>query len=491
MGLFDKILGQGKPAGPTFQPTTPFAPGSRFLEYEVVKVLGRGGFGITYLCRDRNLQNFCVIKEFAPRGLVARGNGGDLKPICPVLAPRFQEGKREFLAEVRRLAKFNHPNIVRVTRFFEAHSTAYFAMSFETGLTLRDLILKRGSNFADEEIAGIAEPLFQGVLAMHMAGLVHRDIKPDNIIVRGDGNPVLIDLGAAVQFQVDSSTEHQVIATPAYAPPEQLMPGGRLGPWTDIYAIGATLYELVTGKPPLPAPNRLREDSLRPAVEVGQGRISGRLLHLIDSALSLDYSERPQSIEEFLTAFAAQDDLTLKGVIRDTSLKMTTHFLNLAKPNDGLLRDELVAFFVVFPVIDLSWRLGKGIPDKATFARLFSFAGADLRSACENEFVRKDFHKTRGMLSESSLRARLEEYAASYLLDRQQEKWTYELLRKQLVRNCLVQATPQDATGFLELIGDVIDRARGRIKKELDKALTRVVWIKTENGWRREIKEVR
>lgn len=324
---------------------------------------------------------------------------------------------------------------------------------------------------------------------MHKAGLVHRDIKPDNIIVRSDGNPVLIDFGAAIQFQADSNIEHRIIATPAYAPPEQLVPGGRLGPWTDIYAVGATLYELVTGKPPVPAPNRLRGESIAPAVQAGQGRFSSRLLHLIDNAMSLDHSERPQSIEEFLSAFAAQDDSSLNGVIRDTTLKMTTHFLNWAKPNDGLLRDELVAFFVVFPVIDLSWRLGKGIPDKATFARLLSFSGVDSRHVCDDEMTKKGFLKTRGVLSENSLRARLEEYAASYLLDRQQEQWTYELLRKQLVRNCLAQPTPQDAAGFSELVGDVIDRARGRIKKELDKALTRVIWVKTETGWKREIKK--
>jgi serine/threonine protein kinase len=382
------------------EPVTPLRPGSTLFEYEIVKVLGMGGFGITYLCRDKNLDILCVLKEFAPRELVARARNGDLHAACTTLATRFLEGRKAFLLEARRLGKFNHPNIVRVTRFFEAHSTGYFAMSFETGITLCDLIKSRGAVFTDEDVAGIAEPLCQGILELHKVALVHRDIKPDNIIIRPDGSPVLIDLGAAVFFHEHGEVEHQIIATPAYAPLEQLSPGGRLGPWTDIYALGATLYELVTGRPPLSAFDRLRGESLRPAREVGRGRFSSRLLHLIDSALSLDHTERPQTIEEFLTAFSSKNDLILKTVIRDIPVKMMHHFMNWAKPSDCLLRDELVAFFITFPVIDLSWRLGKGIPDKATFARLFSLIGTDLRQVCEDEFVKRGFHRVREGVTE-------------------------------------------------------------------------------------------
>jgi len=470
------------------KPVRPLAPGSKLFEYEVAKVFGMGGFGITYLCRDKNLDNFCVVKEFAPRGLVVRERNGDLQPAAAIVATKFWEGRKDFLAEARRLGKFNHPNIVRVTRFFEAHSTAYFAMSFESGFTLRDLIKSRGVVFTDEEIAGIAEPLCQGVLELHKADLIHRDIKPDNIIIRPDGSPVLIDLGAAVQLQSNSETEHPVIATPAYAPLEQLTPGGRLGPWTDIYALGATFYEIIAGKPPASSLMRLRGEKLSPATEVGRGRFSDRLLHLIDSAMSMDYIERPQSVAEFLKTFASREDSTLQEVIHDTDWKMVSHFANWAKPNNELLRDEVAAFCIIFPIIDLSWRLGKDIPDVATFDRLLRLTSPNSLQICEEELRKRGFERTRGNLTSEFVRRRLEEYSACYLIDRQSNEWTYDLLRKQLVRNCLHNPPPEDITGFSELIESVIERARGRVKKGLRKALQRVFWVKTEDGWKREVR---
>lgn len=466
----------------------PLASGSKLLEYEVRTILGMGGFGITYLCRDRNLDNLCVVKEFAPRGLVARDENGDLQPASPVLAARFLEGKKNFLTEARRLGKFNHPNIVRVTRFFEAHATAYFAMSFETGLTLRDLIKSRDTTFTDEEVAGIAEPLCYGVLELHKADLIHRDIKPDNIIIRPDGAPVLIDLGAAVQIQSDAEIKHPVIATPAYAPLEQLTPNGKLGPWTDIYALGATLYELISGKTPISSVSRSRGEELLPATEVGRGRLSDRLLNLIDSAMSLDYLERPQSIAEFLRVFSSHDDAALRTVLEDIDWKMVNHFANWAKPNNHLYLDEVAAFCVIFPIVDLSWRIGKGIPDGTTFDRLFGLTAPDSLKICEDELHRRGFELTRGNLTREFVRRRLEEYSACYLIDRQSEKWTYELLRKQLVRNCLFEPIPVSIIGFSELMENVINRARGRVKKYYAKTLRRVFWVKTETGWNREVR---
>jgi serine/threonine protein kinase len=225
------------------------------LEYSVEHVLGRGGFGTTYLCTDEHLQKYVVVKEFTPHRIMIRERGGGLRPAGTDHA-LFAAALAEFLEEARKLARFRHPNIVRVTRYFEANGTGYFVMDYEAGASLRDILNAEDGPMSEREIEAVALPLCQGLSELHRAGLLHRDIKPENILVRPDGSPALIDFGAAVHFDGTSKGPIAFIGTATYAPIEQFDSHGNIGPWTDIYSMGAVMYEMIARYPPLPARDR-------------------------------------------------------------------------------------------------------------------------------------------------------------------------------------------------------------------------------------------
>lgn len=181
----------------------PLPKGQRVLEYSVERVLGQGGFGITYLCKDEHLRKYVVIKEFTPHRIMMRGRGGVLRP-AGAGGCLFATALAEFLEEARKLARFRHPNIVRVNRYFEANGTGYLVMDYEAGASLRDILDAEDGPMSEQEIEAVALPLCHGLSELHRAGLLHRDIKPENILVRPHGSPALIDFGAAVQFEGDS-----------------------------------------------------------------------------------------------------------------------------------------------------------------------------------------------------------------------------------------------------------------------------------------------
>ena len=339
----------------------PLPEGHKLLEYSVECVLGQGGFGTTYLCRDEHLRRQCVIKEFTPRRLIARRPDGRLQAIQRHAAREFSEGLAEFLEEARKLAQFAHPHIVRVTRYFEANGTGYFVMDHEAGGSLRGILDDAKDSMSEDAIEAIVEPLCRGLTALHGSGLLHRDVKPDNIVVRLDGSPVLIDFGASIRFGGSVNGPTAFIGTPAYAPVEQFDPHGNIGPWTDIYSMGAVMYEMIACRRPTPAYERVQGAEMVPASTIGGGKYSDRLLALIDQSLSLQPNERPQSISECLNFLQADRDLRFRELVGDISWKMVNHFSNWTKPNIGLNAEELVAFMLAFPAIDLSWRIGKGI----------------------------------------------------------------------------------------------------------------------------------
>ena len=448
---------------------SPLPKGHNLLEYRIEGVLGQGGFGTTYLCLDTNLRKRWVIKEYTPHFLAERKNNGDLKAIGWSLRNKFADAKATFINESRKLAKFNHKNIVRAARYFEAHNTAYLVMDYEAGQSLRAKINTQSVSFSEAEIEGLIGPVAEGLAELHRVGLLHRDIKPDNIIVRPDGAPALIDFGAAVRFRGQSGPL-DVVVTPAYSPPEQFDPTSSQGPATDIYALGAVMYELVCGAPPAPAFQRADGIKIKSAAEVGRGVYSDRILRLIDRCLCLEVSKRPQSIDEFFDLFGLAEDRLLVGIILDTAIKMITHFTNFATPNDGLLCEELIAFMILFPIIDLSWRIGKGTPDKATFVRLFDLMASKTVEICWATMADRGFTTKKRHLTLDIVRSRLDEYAATYLLDRQQPEWRYEMTRSQAGRNCLAISAAGDLIAFGELLHDVIDRARGRVKRGFEKA---------------------
>jgi serine/threonine protein kinase len=267
-------------------------------EYRVEKLLGVGGFGITYLAVDGNLNLRVALKEYLPGDIALRGADQSITPQSADTAPTFDWGKRRFMDESRTLASFRHPNIVRVMRFFEANGTAYMVMEYVEGDALPDW-LKPRRPLAEAQVAGLAGPLLDGLEVVHNSGFMHRDIKPGNIYVRNDGTPVLLDFGSARQ----KNEELTAIVTPGYAPFEQYHERGRQGPWSDIYAMAGVLYWLVTGNRPLDAAARMREDALPPAVQAGdRGRYRPEFLAAIDWALALNEDQRPQNVAQWRAA---------------------------------------------------------------------------------------------------------------------------------------------------------------------------------------------
>ena len=453
-------------------------------EYEIVDFLGQGGFGTTYLCVDKNLGRNCVLKEFSPHQLVERQGNGKIKAKAWRYRGAYKRGLKGFLKEARSLARFNHPNIVRINRYFEANNTAYFVMDYESGISLRTILTQQENQFEEQEIEAIIEPLCNGLEQLHKIGLIHRDIKPDNILIRPCGEPVLIDFGAAIDL---NDIDVEIVATPNYAPIEQYVARFPQGPWLDIYSLAATMYEMVSGYPPLQASRRIENDNLTPASEIGRGKYGDRLLGLIDKGLAIEPAERPQDIGEVLALLKIDNNRYLKQIIGGLSEKSIQHFLNWATPNNGLYTDELVAFFICFPIIDISWRIGKGSPTKDLFLSLYRSLDHNIIEKCHELVINAGFANQKRNLTLKTVESRIDEYSATYLLDRQAEKWTYKKTRYQCAKNCLAEDAKGDIDGFAGLMEDVIDRSRGRVKKEYNKAFRKVTWTRTPTGWKKGI----
>ncbi len=274
------------------------AAGHALQEYRIERVLGVGGFGLTYLATDANLNLKVAIKEYLPDDIAARGADNSITPRSPDTADTFDWGKRRFLDESRTVASFRHPNIVRVMRFFEANGTAYMVMEFVEGAALPDW-MKAHRPLAQAQVAALIEPLLDGLAVVHKAGFLHRDIKPGNIYVRDDGSPVLLDFGSARQRTGDLTT----IVSPGFAPFEQYHETGNQGPWSDIYALGGVLYWMITGRKPHDAAARVRTDTMPSALQIAdRGLFRPEFLAAIDWALAPHEEQRPQSVAEWRQA---------------------------------------------------------------------------------------------------------------------------------------------------------------------------------------------
>ena len=279
------------------------AAGSLLMWYEIRRVLGRGGFAVTYLAQDTHLQQAVAIKEYLPMGLAHR-SGTDVTAKTGGDAD-YAWGRERFLAEARTLARFRHRNIVRVVSFFEANNTAYLVMDFEEGQSLGQYLAEHPA--VDEaRLLEIVFPLMDGLEVLHREGFIHRDIKPENIYLRRDGSPVLLDFGAARHALGGQTQNLTALLSPGYAPLEQYFSQkDRQGPWSDIYAMGAVMYRIISGLKPAEASLRSSylingmDDPLKSARQVGLGRYSTRLLDAVDLALRLRENERPRSLAEW------------------------------------------------------------------------------------------------------------------------------------------------------------------------------------------------
>jgi len=270
--------------------------GYQFEGYRIEAILGAGGFGITYRAREVRLDRDVAIKEFLPRELAMRGeNGASVEPISADDRSTFEYGLSRFEDEARTLTRFRHPNIVPVHRAFEANNTAYLVMEYVEGASLYEVLHGR-KTLAEAQLRAVFGPLLDGLETVHDEGYLHRDIKPGNIYLRADGTPVLIDFGAARAAMTERSKTLTSVVTAGYAPFEQYFARGRQGPWTDIYAMAATMYRAVAGRKPPEAPERQQDDPFRGAAAAAQSEFGAALLAAIDTGLAVKPEERPQSV---------------------------------------------------------------------------------------------------------------------------------------------------------------------------------------------------
>src|SRR5262245_6821108 len=219
--------------------------------YRIVRVVGSGGFGITYQAEDVHLGTMVAVKEYYPFDFGDRNAAMSVRPKSERHKGPFEWGRANFLQEARTLAHFEHPSIVRVSRVFEANSTAYMVMRFEVGASFEDWLNQLGRQPTQGELDSIVSALLDALQMMHAENFLHRDIAPDNIIIRADGTPVLLDFGAARRAVAEMSRALTGIIKAGYSPHEQYSSDNRLqGPWSDLYALGGTLYRAVSGQPP-------------------------------------------------------------------------------------------------------------------------------------------------------------------------------------------------------------------------------------------------
>jgi serine/threonine protein kinase len=274
---------------------------SMLLEYRLEAVLGAGGFGMTYLGWDTHLEKHVAIKEYLPTDLAVRALDGSVVPITTEVQHDYRWGLERFILEARTLAKFSHPHIVRVNRYFEANGTGYMVMDYEKGESLYQL-LRRGAQPDEAKLKSVLMPLLDGLHAVHAAGFLHRDIKPGNIFVRESGSPVLIDFGAARHAIGGATKSLTSVLTPGYAPLEQYSSDGHQGPWSDIYAMAGVLYRVLVNDSPPDAVSRLKGDTVAGKLSAARGRVSESFLDAVRWGLALEEKQRPQSVQEWRRA---------------------------------------------------------------------------------------------------------------------------------------------------------------------------------------------
>jgi class 3 adenylate cyclase len=268
------------------------------MEYRVESVLGVGGFGITYLARDTQLEKSVAIKEYFPSAAVSRGANLTVTLATPDMANEYEAGLDRFLKEARTLAGFSHPHIVRVNRYFKDHGTGYMVMDYEDGESLKAW-LRRAPQPPADVVKGLLAPLLDGIEKVHEVGFLHRDIKPDNIFVRKRGDPVLIDFGSARQAMAGATHTLTTLVTPGYAPFEQYSANADQGPYTDLYALGGVLFFAMTGQNPPDAIGRMKGDSLAQLLGPATARYGAELVEATEWAMAIDERKRPQSVAEW------------------------------------------------------------------------------------------------------------------------------------------------------------------------------------------------
>ena len=269
--------------------------------YKIEEVIGAGGFGITYRAWDPLLQSYVAIKEYYPSGIATRS--ADSSKVCVPVGQEQREyhrGRIRFLKEAQDVARFqSEPNIVSIYDYLEENDTAYMVMEYLHGCTLKQYIREHGGRLDTDHILHICLSVLDALAVVHKAGMIHRDISPENIFICEDLTVKLIDFGAAKQVYLDGEQTMSVVLKPGYAPPEQYAKKDKQGPWTDIYALGATLYFAATGEKPEESFGRVLEDTIKPVCEVNP-EIPRAMSQVIMRAMSVKIEDRYQTVEAML-----------------------------------------------------------------------------------------------------------------------------------------------------------------------------------------------
>ena len=275
--------------------------GTRLGEFELIKLLGEGGFGIVYLATDHSLQRHVALKEYMPSSLASRTGDNQVQVKSERYRETFEAGRKSFINEARLLAQFDHPSLVKVYRFWEANGTAYMVMPFYEGKTLRDTLRANPRKPDEAWLRTLLLPLTEALQVIHAEQCYHRDIAPDNVMMLAPSQrPLLLDFGAARRVIGDMTQALTVILKPGYAPVEQYaeIPGMKQGAWTDVYALAAVVHYAITGRTPPPSVGRLLNDTYQPLVKVAGGQYSEGFLAAIDRALVVRPEGRTQSVAQ-------------------------------------------------------------------------------------------------------------------------------------------------------------------------------------------------
>ena len=288
--------------------------------YRVVRRISAGGFGVVYLAVDKEGQQV-AIKEYLPSALTVRDQGELVPHVAPEKLSLYRLGLKSFFEEGRSLAQISHPSVVSVLNFFRQNETVYMVMNYLEGATLQDFIvtardLKKQKVFRESTIRSLFDEILRGLRIVHQHKMLHLDLKPANIFITDDNKAVMIDFGAAREVLNKEGNFTRPMYTPGFAAPEMYRRDSTMGPWTDIYALGACIYSCMQGYPPNDAPQRLEKDRLALSLTRMRGVYSDNLIEVVEWCMSLDPLSRPQSV------FALQKELSREGERQYTKLSV-------------------------------------------------------------------------------------------------------------------------------------------------------------------------